>query len=60
MIASRAMIGTEAKANYDLAAQAVKEGRFEDARKVELLPSDRVVIERKIAAVGPVANRTEI
>lgn len=53
------MPGELAKANYDKARQAVREGRFEDARAVELLPSDRSLIEEYIAKATPAAPTTD-
>lgn len=43
------MTGEEANDAYQKAAQLVKEGRYDEARAVQLLVSDRAVIERKIA-----------
>lgn len=42
--------GTEAKANFDKAAQLVKEGKIDEARAVNLARSDRELIERRIVA----------
>lgn len=44
------MTGAQALHNFTLAAKLVKEGKHEEARAVELLPSDRKVIEARIAA----------
>ena len=44
------MTGEEARVNFEQAAALVKAGRYEEARSVELLPSDRKVIEQRIAA----------
>ena len=43
------MTGEEASAAFYKALSLVKEGKYEEARAVELLSSDRVVIERRIA-----------
>ncbi len=43
------MNGADAKIAYDKAAALVKEGKYEEARAVEMLPSDKSVIEAKIA-----------
>mgnify|MGYP001023450139 CR=1 FL=1 len=43
------MTGEQANANFQKAAQLVREGRFQEARAVELLDSDRKVIEARIA-----------
>ena len=50
------MTGADAKAAFDLAAKAVKEGRYAEALAVELLPSDRIVIEQRIQ-IATRANR---
>ena len=42
------MTGPEALAAFNRAAALVKEGRYDEARAVELLPSDSAVIEKKI------------
>ena len=44
------MLGTEALAAFERAAQLVKQGDFAAARAVALLPSDRQVIEQRISA----------
>lgn len=36
------MTGEQAKANFQRAAQLVREGRYQEAREVELLKSDRL------------------
>lgn len=41
------------------AAKAVKEGRFDEARAIELLPSDRILIERRIAEESSKRKDTE-
>ena len=43
------MNGPESLAAYNKAVALVKEGRYDEARAVELLPSDRAVIEKRIA-----------
>ena len=43
------MNGPEAKAAFDLANALVKEGKYEAALAVEMLPSDRKLIEKRIA-----------
>ena len=55
------MIGSEAKQNFDIANALVKAGQFEAARKVELMPSDRKLIEARIVAriVAARANSTK-
>ena len=54
------MIGEQAKKNFDIAAALVRAGQFEAARLVELLPSDRKVIEDKIKEhSGFCANRRD-
>lgn len=45
--------GEQAAANYYAADGLVREGRFDDARAVELLPSDRTLIEKKIKDATP-------
>ena len=45
-----------ALAAFERAAQLVKQGDFDAARAVEMLPSDRQVIEQRIAAI---ANSTK-
>ena len=52
------MKGTEALAAFELAAQLVKQGDYAAARAVELLPSDREVIEQRIKAA--IANTTKV
>ena len=42
-------IGDEAAAAFAKAAELVKQGKYEEARQVPMRPSDRSVIERKIA-----------
>jgi hypothetical protein len=42
--------GPEALAAFTTAALLVKDGMYEAALKVEMLPSDRLVIEARIAA----------
>ena len=51
------MLGLEALAAFERAAQLVKQGDFAAARAVEMLPSDRVVIESRIEAA--IANSTK-
>lgn len=41
--------GPQALAAFKQAAQLVKEGKYEEARAVNLLSSDRKTIERRIA-----------
>ena len=43
------MTGPESLAAFNKADALVKEGRYDDALTVLLLPSDRVVIEKRIA-----------
>jgi hypothetical protein len=43
------MTGEQATENFKKAAQLVREARYQEARKVELLESDRRVIEARIA-----------
>ena len=50
------MKGFEALAAFERAAQLVKQGDFAAARAVELLTSDRQVIEQKIAAIANSTN----
>jgi len=40
--------GSEALSAYLKATSLVREGRYEEARSVEMLPSDAKLIERKI------------
>ena len=50
--------GEQALLNYLDASKAVREGKFEEARAIELLPSDRKLIEQKIEAQSAsLANR---
>lgn len=49
-------VNKAAKEAFDRAAALVKEGKLEEARAVELLPSDRRIIERRIDVYD---NRTE-
>ena len=52
------MTGPEALAAFERASQLVKQGDFAAARAVELLPSDRAVIEQRIsAAIANSANQ---
>ena len=51
------MTGPEALAAFERAAQLVKQGDYAAARAVELLPSDREVIEQRIEAA--IANSTK-
>ena len=51
------MTGPSALAAFERAAQLVKHGDLEAARAVELLPSDRAVIEQRIEAA--IANRNK-
>ena len=53
------MNGAQAKQNFDIANALIKAGQFEDARKVELMPSDRGLIEKRIAESGAGANTTK-
>ena len=50
------LYGTASKAAFDRANALVKEGKFAEARAVELLPSDRKLIEERIASS---ANRND-
>lgn len=43
------MTGEEANSAFHKALALVKEGKYEEALAVEMLLSDRVVIERRIA-----------
>lgn len=43
------MTGEEANAAFHKALALVKEGKYEEARAVEMLLSDRTVIEMRIA-----------
>ena len=51
--------GPEALAAFERAAQLVKQGDHAAARAVEMLLSDRQVIEQRIAASVNVANGRE-
>ena len=51
------MKGTEALAAFERAAQLVKQGDHAAARAVEMLPSDREVIEQRIAAIANSTNQ---
>ena len=51
------MSGPEALAAFERAAQLVKQGDYAAARAVEMLPSDRAVIEQRIKAA--IANSTK-
>ena len=42
------LTGEQARTNYEAALKLVKEGKYEEARKVDLLPSDRTLILLKI------------
>jgi hypothetical protein len=42
------MTGNEANAAFTRARQLVSEGRYDEARQVQLIPSDRGVIEKRI------------
>lgn len=54
------MTGPEALAAFEKAARLVKDGMYEAALAVALLPSDRVVIERRIAEKNATsANRND-
>ena len=55
------MTGPEANLAFLQAVGLVKEGRYEEALAVKLLPSDRKVIEARIAAAkhDASANTTE-
>lgn len=44
------MTGEQALAAFNAAAALVKAGRYDEARAVDMLESDRNVIEAKIAA----------
>ena len=44
------MTGSEAKAAFDQAKFLVLEGRLAEAQDVNLLPSDRKIIDRMIAS----------
>ena len=50
------LAGPEAKAAYDRANAFFKAGDYEAALSVEMLPSDRVVIENNIAAAKQAAS----
>jgi hypothetical protein len=41
--------GKEAFNAFTQAMRLVKEGKYDEARKVNLIPSDRIVIERRIS-----------
>lgn len=43
--------GDAAREAYEQAARLVKEGRFDEARAVQMRSSDRIVIEKAIAQV---------
>lgn len=49
------LFGAGARTTFETAAKLVKEGRYEEALAVNLLPSDRKVIEARIQASS--ANR---
>lgn len=52
--------GQQARESFETAAKLVKEGRYEEALAVNLLPSDRKVIESRIqAASANTANSQE-
>ena len=55
------MTGAEAIAAFDQAKALVKAGRYDDALAVEMLESDRQVIEARIAAAknASCANTTK-
>lgn len=42
------MTGEEANAAYEKAKALAMQGKYDEARAVEMLPSDRTVIERRI------------
>ena len=46
------MNGPEAKAAFERASKLVKAGEYEDALSVEMLPSDRRLIEARIFAAA--------
>ena len=46
------MTGEQASENFKLAAKLVREGKPDEALAVLLLPSDRDVIEERIAKAG--------
>ena len=50
------MTGPEALLAFQSASKAVAERRYDDALAVEMLPSDRAVIEARIAAVKQAAS----
>ena len=56
------MTGADAKAAFDQASALVKLNRYAEALAVELYPSDRRVIEAKIAAAkqAPSAKGTKV
>lgn len=49
--------GQQAREAFEEAARFVKSGRYEEARQVKLLPSDRKLIEARIRVAS--ANRDE-
>jgi len=51
------MTGEEAFAAYTKAARLVKEGKYDEARAVNLYPSDRNVIEKKITAASAISAK---
>lgn len=54
------MNGQQNREAFETAAKLVKEGRYEEARAINLLPSDRKVIEGRIqAASANTANSQE-
>ena len=50
------MIGPESKLAYDKANALLKAGEYEKALAVVMLPSDREIIERRIAAAKQAAG----
>ena len=51
-----AMNGTQARLAFESANAFVKLNRYAEALAVEMLPSDRVVIEKRIAAAKQAAS----
>ena len=52
------MTGPEANAAFEQAAALVKEGRFEEAMQVPMLPSDCIVIAAKIERLKAASANT--
>lgn len=51
------VFGTVARESFETAAKLVKEGKYEEALAVNLLPSDRKLIQARINVAS--ANRTD-